>query len=264
MGAETLTQRRQTVRNRVSADEWQIRVDLAAAYRLMARYAMTDLIYNHITARIPGTEHILINSYGMLYEEITASSLFKIDIDGNIALDPGNGYGINYPGYVIHSAVHSGRPDAGCVIHAHMRATMAVSSQKRGLLPLTQTALRFHGRVSYHEYEGPAVDLAERARLIEHLGDNEVMLLRNHGALAVGRSIPDAFNIMYFLEMACRAQIDALAGNQELIYPSAASCSAVERSLRDDPSNKHGAMDGMREWPAMLRQAQRIDPSFAD
>jgi ribulose-5-phosphate 4-epimerase/fuculose-1-phosphate aldolase len=141
---------------------------------------------------------------------------------------------------------------------------MAVSAMKCGLLPITQTALRFYNRVSYHAYEGPAVNLAERARLVEHLGENDVMLLRNHGALAVGRSIADAFNVMYFLEMACRAQIDALAGNQELVFPSVEASEAVKQACRPDPSNKHGTMDGLREWPAMRRLASRLDPSFAE
>ncbi len=189
------------MRDRVSEQEWQTRVDLAACYRLVARYGMTDLIYNHITARVPGEAgHILINPYGFLYTEITASSLYKIDLDGNVVLKPDTHYGVNHAGYVIHSAVHGARHDIACVIHTHSRAGMAVSAMKCGLLPLTQTAMRFHGRVGYHDYEGPAIDLDERQRLVRDLGENDVMMLRNHGILACGRSVAEAFNILYWLE----------------------------------------------------------------
>jgi ribulose-5-phosphate 4-epimerase/fuculose-1-phosphate aldolase len=264
MAVESMTSRTQSIRSRVSMEEWETRVNLAACYRVMAHYEMADLIYNHVSARVPGTEHILINSYGMLYEEVTASSLFKIDLDANIILDPETGYGINYPGYMIHSAVHGARSDAECVIHVHTRATMAVSAMKCGLLPITQTALRFFERTSYHAYEGPTLKDEEKGRMIANLGRNDVMLLHNHGALALGRSIPDAFNIMFFLEMACRAQIDALSGNQEIHYPPRECAEMVSFASSPDPTNKHGVMNGMREWPAMLRLAKRLDPSFAD
>ena len=197
------------IRERVSEAEWEMRVNLAACYRLVARYGMTDLIYNHITARVPDEPgHILINPYGFLYTEITASSLYKIDLDGNVVLKPDTHYGINHAGYVIHSAVHGARHDVECVVHTHSRAGMAVSAMKCGLLPLTQTAMRFYGRVSYHAYEGPAVDLAERERLVRDLGGNDVMMLKNHGLLVCGRSIAEAFNQLYWLEMAYRNRAD--------------------------------------------------------
>jgi ribulose-5-phosphate 4-epimerase/fuculose-1-phosphate aldolase len=203
-----------SVREQVSEAEWDLRVNLAACYRLMPRFGMTDLIYNHITARVPGNEHhILINAYGLLYEEVTASNLYKIDLDGNVILQPDTPYDINYAGFVIHSAVHGARPDAQCVIHTHTRAGCAVAAMQCGLLPVSQHALRFFECMSYHDYEGPALKLDERARLVEHLGDNDVMLLRNHGTLTLGRTIPQAFNTAYFLECACRIQVDAMASS---------------------------------------------------
>src|SRR5262245_32651131 len=196
-----------SIRECVSDTEWRTRVELAACYRLMAIYGMTDLIYNHITARIPGSPgHFLINSFGMLYEEITASSLYTIDIDGNVITRPDNGYEINETGYVIHSAIHAARHDVGCIIHTHTRAGMAVSAMKCGLLPLNQTALRFHGNIAYHDYEGLAMNLDERERLARDLGDRNAMILRNHGLLVCGATISQAINLIYFLEGACRAQ----------------------------------------------------------
>ena len=214
------------VKQQVSADEWQTRVDLAACYRLMARYGMTDMVYNHISARIPGTEHVLINAFGFLYDEITASSLITIDSNGDIVHAPDNahGYQLNEAGVVIHTAVHQGRDDVQCVIHSHTRAGMAVSAMKQGLLPLTQTAMRFYGRCAYHDYEGPAIDRDEQARLIEHLGEHPVMILRNHGLLATGATIAEAFNAHYWLEMACRAQVDAMTSGAELTMPPSDMC----------------------------------------
>src|ERR1700674_3949338 len=155
-----------SIRDDVSAQEWQTRVDLAACYRLIDQYAMSDLIYNHITARIPGTDHLLINLYGLLYKEITASSLVKIDVEGDIIWKPDTDYNINVSGYVIHGAIHKARPDVACVLHTHTRAGMAISAMKGGLLPLSQISIRFVGHVGYHDYEGPAVDLDERKRIV--------------------------------------------------------------------------------------------------
>lgn len=253
-----------SIRDQVSPEEWATRVDLAACYRLMAHYGMTDLIYNHITARVPGAKHhILINAYGLLYEEVTASNLYKIDLDGAVVLKPDTEYGINYPGYVIHSAVHSGRDDAGCVIHTHSRATVAVSAMQEGLLPVSQQALRFYGRTSYHDYEGPAVDLDERRRLVEHLGGNDVMFLRNHGTVAVGRTVPEAFNIIYFLEQSCKIQVDLMAARAQIVLPSSEACEAAAFVMKPEGDDAHGSMDGSREWPAMRRLLDRKDPSYA-
>ena len=210
-----------SIRDEVSAQEWQTRLDLAACYRLVDAYEMSDMTSNHISARVPGSDdHLLINLYGMTYREITASSLVKIDFEGNIIWKPETDYGINRSGYVIHGAIHQARPDIAGVLHTHTRAGMAVSSMACGLLPLTQTAIRFAGRVGYHDYEGPAIELVERERLVRDLGTHNAMILRNHGLLACGATIPQAFNTMYQLELSCRSQVDAMAGRTELIRPN--------------------------------------------
>src|SRR5882724_5945418 len=199
--------------------EWEARVDLAACYRLVDLYGMCDLHLNHISARVPGAEeHFLINPFGMMYEEITASSLIKIDLKGNIIANANPEYSINLPGYVIHSAIHAARPDVGCVLHTHTNAGMAMSTLKCGLLPLTQTAMRW-SRIAYHDFEGVVVDLNEQKRLADNLGDSEVMILRNHGLLAVGTTIGQAFNNIYRLERACQTQLLAMACNAEISMP---------------------------------------------
>src|SRR5437764_15334871 len=208
-----------SVRGAVSAEEWQTRCDLAACYRLVDQYEMTDLIYNHITARIPGTDHLLINLYGLLYKEITASSLVKIDVEGEIIAKPDTDYGINKSGYVIHGAIHKARPEVKCVLHTHTRAGIAVSAMKCGLLPLSQTSVRFVGHVGYHDYEGPAVELDERERIVNDLGPHDALIMRNHGLLTCGATIQQAFNTMYQLELSCRSQVDAMAARTELTMP---------------------------------------------
>lgn len=248
------------MRDHVSEAEWQARVDLAACYRLVAHYGMSDLIYNHITARVPGTEHLLLNAYGFLYSEITASNLVKIDLEGNIVTMPETveNYGINYSGYVIHGAVHEARPDVGCVIHTHSRAGMAVSCMKEGLLPLTQTSLRFYNRVGYHDYQSVAFDLAERESLVADLGRHDVMILRNHGVLACGGNVPEAFNTLYWLENACRLQVDVMRSGAEIVYPSAEISEKTAKILEPNERRRFGNL----EWPAMLRQLDAKDPSF--
>ena len=246
--------------SRYSAAEWQTRVDLAACYRLMAAFGMTDLIYNHITARIPGTDdELLINPYGLMYEEITASSLIRIDIEGNILDNPSQEYGLNAAGYVIHSAVHAARHDVQCVIHTHTRAGMAVSAMQCGLLPLTQTAMRFHG-IGRHPYEGVALRLEERERLVRDLGQRDSLILDNHGLLAVGASIAQAFNTMYWLEMACKAQVDAMHSGTPLLVPSDDIAADTHRLYQPGTRRPFGEM----EWPAMLRYLDRRDPSYRD
>ena len=246
------------VKTSVSESEWQTRVGLAACYRLMPLFGMSDLVYNHITARIPGPdERLLINPYGFMYEEITASSLVTIDLAGNVLFNPHRDYGVNQAGYVIHSAVHAARHDVQCVIHTHSRAGMAVSALKCGLLPLTQSAMRF-GQVAYHDYEGVALDIAEKERLVHDLGDSEVMILRNHGLLSVGSDIPQAFNAMYWLEMACRAQVDAMACNTELNLPAQAVIEKTAHLYKPETRRPYGVM----EWPAMLRYLDRRDASY--
>jgi ribulose-5-phosphate 4-epimerase/fuculose-1-phosphate aldolase len=238
-----------TIRDQVSPEEWQARLDLAACYRLVDAYGMTDLIYNHITLRIPGTEHLLINLYGLLYKEITATSLARIDVEGNIIWKPDTEYGINKSGYVIHGAIHKARPDVAAVIHTHTRAGMAVASMKCGLLPLTQTTMRFVGHLGYHDYEGPAVDLAERERIVADLGPHDALILRNHGLLTCGATIQQAFNTLYQLEMACRAQVDAMAARTELAMPSAEILEKTAHLYQPGTRRPYGVL----EWHAMLR-----------
>jgi len=238
------------IREEVSSQEWQTRVDLAACYRLVDRFEMTDLTYNHITARIPGTEdHLLINLYGLLYKEITASNLVKIDLEGNILSKPDTDYGINKSGYVIHGAIHKARPDIGCVIHTHTRAGMAVAAMKCGLLPLTQTGMRFVGHLGYHDYEGPAIDLDERERLVRDLGQHNAMILRSHGLLTCGPSIAQAFNTLYQLELSCRAQTDAMAARTELCLPPQEVLDRTAHLYQPETRRPYGEL----EWPAMIR-----------
>lgn len=245
--------------------EWEVRVDLAACYRLVDFYGMTDLHLNHISARVPGRdEHFLINPFGMMYEEITASSLIKVDLDGKIIANSNPDYGINLAGYVIHSAIHAARPDVACVLHTHTNAGMAVSSLKCGLLPLTQTALRWD-KIAYHDFEGVAVDVDERERIVEDLGDCEVMILRNHGLLSVGTSIGQAFNSIYRLERACQTQLLAQACNTEISLPSPDSIAKANEQLRAMPSpdaKGRNRPHGTLEWPALKRMLDRRDPSY--
>jgi ribulose-5-phosphate 4-epimerase/fuculose-1-phosphate aldolase len=240
------------IRDDVSAEEWQARVDLAAAYRLVDLCGMTDLIYNHITVRIPGTEHLLINLYGMLYKEITASSLARIDSEGEVIWKPDTDYTINNAGYVIHGAIHKARPDVGCVTHTHTRAGMAVSAMKCGLLPLNQTAIRFHGHIGYHDYEGPAINLDERVRIVQSLGEHEALIMRNHGLLTCGPNVQQAFNTLYQLEMSCRAQVDSMAALTELSIPPADILERTVHLYRPGTRRPYGVL----EWPAMIRRLE--------
>ncbi len=241
-----------TIRDQVSEQEWQARLDLAACYRLVDAYGMTDLIYNHITLRIPGTEHLLINLYGLLYKEITATSLAKIDVEGNIVWKPDTDYGINKSGYVIHGAIHKARPDVAAVIHTHTRAGMAVAAMRCGLLPLNQTAIRFVGHLGMHDYEGPAIDMSERERIVRDLGPHDAMIMRNHGLLTCGATIQQAFNTMYQLEMSCRAQVDAMAARTELTLPSEEVLERTAHLYQPGVRRPYGVL----EWPTMLRLLQ--------
>ncbi|WP_115681674.1 class II aldolase/adducin family protein [Cupriavidus taiwanensis] len=238
------------VRQVVSCEEWEMRVELAACYRLMSLYGITDMIYNHISARIPGTDHLLINAYGYLYSEITASNLITIDMSGEVVLQPENelGYVVNPAGAIIHTSVHKAREDVGCVIHTHTRAGMAVSSLEAGLLPLTQTAMRFEGYVGYHDYEGPVLNRDEEERLQRDLGSNEVLVLRNHGMLVVGPTVPEAFNRCYWLEIACKVQVDAMHMSGNLRLPARELCQMTAKVFHPE-----GRLVGHSAWPAMLR-----------
>jgi ribulose-5-phosphate 4-epimerase/fuculose-1-phosphate aldolase len=241
-----------SVKDQVSPEEWQARVDLAACYRLVDLYDMTYMIYNHITVRVPGTDEFLINLYGLTYKEITASSLAKVDLDGNIVWKPeGTDYGINGAGYVIHSAIHKARHDVDAVIHTHSTAGMAVAAMSCGLLPLTQNAMRFEGHIGYHDYEGPALSMDEQHRLIADLGQNNAMILRNHGLLTAGPSIPEAFNLLYQLETSCRAQVQALsAGIDGVRTPPRDVIDLAAKVFAPSTLRRYGLL----EWPAMLRK----------
>jgi ribulose-5-phosphate 4-epimerase/fuculose-1-phosphate aldolase len=247
-----------SVREQVSAEEWQTRVDLAACYRLVALYGYTEGIANHISARVPGThDQFLINPYGMLYEEIDASSLVKIDCDGNVLFNATD-YGINTAGFVIHSAVHMARHDVECVAHTHTPAGMAVSAMECGLLPLAQTSMRFV-HIAYHDFEGPAVDVDERERLVKDLGDLEAMVLRNHGLLVAGRTIGSAFNALYALERACEVQVMAMAANTKLVMPSKEVLEQTYDRFRPKPTSNRNIN---LAWPALLRKLDRVDTSY--
>lgn len=245
------------VKERVSAEEWDARVNLAACYRLAAQFRMTDLIYTHISARVPGPEHhFLINAFGLLWDEITASTLVKVTLDGEIVDDP-TGYGINQAGYVIHSAVHRARADVACVMHTHTAAGIAVSAQEQGLLPISQHAMRFTGNVGYHDYEGLALELDEQARLVRDLGSHKTMILHNHGLLTCGESVPQTFDLMYYLERACQSQVSAMAGGAKLrLAPQ-----AVAEKVADQFKNLRYKSRQI-EWKAMLRLLDRTDPSY--
>ncbi len=244
------------VREMVSEEEWQIRVDLAAFYRLAAHFGWTDSVYTHISARLPGEEdHFLLNPYGYMFEEVTASSLVKIDTEGRTVMD--TPFEVNGAGFTIHSAVHMARPEVACVAHTHTRAGMAVAAQQSGLLPITQNAMMFYGdHLAYHDYEGIAFDLDERTRLQADLGDRYAMILRNHGLLACGRTIGEAFEILHNLEASCAAQIDAQSGGPLTIpNPEVCTHTADQFWSGNEPF-------GERAWPAMRRLIDRHNPGY--
>ncbi len=244
-----------TAKPNIDQAEWEQRVTLAACYRLVEHFGWTDLIYTHISARVPGEPgHFLLNRFGLLFDEVTASNLIKVDLDGNLIGD--TDAPMHKAGFVIHSAIHGGREDVDCVIHTHSKAGVAVAATKDGLLPISQHAQLFYGRVSYHDYEGLAIDIDERARLIRDLGDNPVMILRNHGLLAVGPSIPLAFSNLFNLQFACETQVLAGAGGAALNIPPS-KVSAHTAKLAVDPEAPFGT-----EWPGLLRMLDRKDASY--
>ena len=258
MTAELKSVKSPSLRDRVGKDEWQARVDLAAAYQLAALFKWTDLIYTHFSARVPGSEDFLINAYGLMFDEITASNLVRIDHHGKVIDDP-TGLGYNAAGFVIHGCVHEARPEINCVIHTHTRSGVAVSAQKCGLLPISQHAMRVYGMLTYHDYEGIALDMDERTRMAADLGKtSKAMILRNHGLLALGETVREAFEVMYYLDCACQIQIDALAGGRVevgLISEQAAT-TAIEQFERPDRSA------AQKDWPALLRLLERKGISY--
>jgi ribulose-5-phosphate 4-epimerase/fuculose-1-phosphate aldolase len=247
----------------MSDAEWSIRQDLAACYRLVAHFGMDDVIYTHISARVPDSDgHFLINPYGMLFREITASSLVKIDLDGNIVDD--TPYPVNPAGFTIHSAVHSARHDAACVLHTHTQAGVAVSSLAGGLQPCNQWSLQFHNRVAYHDYEGIALDLDERSRLIKDLGQSKVMILRNHGLLTAGSSVAEAFILMNNLERACRVQVTIQSMGQPIHPVKDEVADLTARQYEGGDSNRRTG-NIQREWSALLRYLEPPVPgSYRD
>ncbi|SKA11366.1 Ribulose-5-phosphate 4-epimerase/Fuculose-1-phosphate aldolase [Enhydrobacter aerosaccus] len=252
------------LRDEVSPEEWQARIDLAACYRLMDLYGMSDMAANHVSVRVPGEpDAFLINAYGMLYDEITASSLIKIDHEGNILAKPefgaGLDYGINRAGFVIHSAIHRARPEVACVIHTHTWPGMAVSTLACGLLANTQTSMRF-AHISYHDFNGVVLDLGEQESLVRNLGTNNAMILRNHGLLTTGATVAEAFNAIHRLELSCKTQLAAMACNTPLVDVPADVVEATYLNYQPQTRRPFGVM----EWPALLRKLDRIDPSFRD
>jgi len=246
-----------SVKELVSSEEWNLRVDLAAAYRLIADYGMSDLVYTHISARIPGPGHqFLINPYGLLFDEITASSLIRVDHACTKLSD--SPFPVNPAGFTIHSAIHQARDDIGCVLHTHTRAGIAVSCQVAGLMPLSQQATFVLSSLAYHDYEGIALRDDEKPRLQAALGDKQCLILRNHGLLTVGRTVADAFIAMYTLESACRIQVDALSGGQPL---NPIDLAILHRMAEFSRAAAPGA-GSVLAWPALLRKLERMDPGY--
>jgi len=259
MSAVLKSKNSKPVRERVSREEWQARVDLAAAYQLAAIFKWTDLIYTHFSARVPGGEDFLINPYGLMFDEVTASNLVRIDEHGKVIDDPLE-LGYNEAGFVIHGCVHAARPEINCVIHTHTRAGVAVSAMKCGLLPISQHAMRVQQQATYHDYEGIALDMDERARMAKDLGKkSKAMILRNHGLLALGETVREAFEVMYFLDCACQIQVDAMSGGMQNVLQmsqGAADTAAEQFGRLDRPSNH-------KDWPALLRLLDRKGSNYA-
>jgi ribulose-5-phosphate 4-epimerase/fuculose-1-phosphate aldolase len=248
-----------SARDRVTDEEWQTRVDLAAAYRLVAHYDWDDLVFTHISARVPGPEHhFLINPYGMMFDEITASSLVKVDLEGNIVLE--SPFAINPAGFTIHSAVHAVREDAHCVLHLHTDHGVAVAAQKQGLLPISQPAILALASLAYHDYEGLALNEDEKPRLVADLGDKTSMILRNHGLLTVGQTVADAFLAMFILQRACTIQILAQSGGAEMERVG----DPILAGIRAQSEAATKGLGGQLVWPGLLRKLDRIDPAYRE
>ena len=246
-----------SVREKVSAAEWQARVDLAALYRLTALYHWDDLIFTHISARVPGPDHhFLLNPYGMLFDEITASSLVKVDLAGEKAMR--SAYDINPAGFTIHSAIHAAREDAQCVLHLHSLNGIAVSAQKKGVLPISQQSTFVLASLAYHDYEGVALNDDEKPRLVRDLGDKNFLMLRNHGLLTVADNIPDAFLFMYLFEATCTIQIRAQSGSGELVSIDPRIIAGATAMAKKVTKSAGGAL----AWPGLLRKLDRLDPSY--
>jgi ribulose-5-phosphate 4-epimerase/fuculose-1-phosphate aldolase len=248
-----------SVKDQVSAEEWQLRINLAACYRLVAMFGWDDLIFTHISARVPGPEdHFLINAYGLMFEEMTASSMVKVDLDGKVVLE--TPHFVNPAGFTIHSAIHAARQDAGCVLHTHTRAGVAVSAQAGGLMPLSQISLLPYSSLAYHDYEGIALNEDEKPRLVADMGNKNFLILRNHGLLTVGSTIPDAFLYMYALETACQIQLAALSGGVELVQVNGAIVDGIQAQVETVLKGFGGEL----AWPGLLRKLDRRDSSYRE
>lgn len=247
-----------SLQNRVSPEEWQARVDLAAAYRLVALYGWDDLIFTHISVKIPGTEHFLINPYGLMFEEITASSMVKINLAGEKISD--SPYPVNPAGFTIHSCVHEARPDAQCVMHTHSINGVSVSAQKNGVLPLSQQSFFVLSSLAYHDYEGVALLEGEKPRLVRDLGDKRFLMLRNHGLLTVGTSVAEAFLGMYIFEATCMIQVRAQSGGGELVHIPQPILDMAPAQITQVTLGMGGAL----AWPALLRKLDRVNPGYRD
>jgi ribulose-5-phosphate 4-epimerase/fuculose-1-phosphate aldolase len=255
----TATRQTPSIRDTVSPEEWATRVDLAASYRLVARHGWEDLVFTHITARVPDRhDQFLINPYGMFFDEITASSLVKIDLDGNKLDD--SPFPVNPAGFVIHSAIHAARADARCVLHTHTLNGVAVSTQRAGLLPISQHSLSVLSSLGYHDFEGPALRDDEKPRLVADLGDKTSLILRNHGLLTVGETVAEAFVAMYYLETSCAIQVRAQSGGGELI--SLPKEIIESGSAQVSAATGRAGGRGQLVWPGLLRRLDRLDPSF--
>ncbi len=250
--------RHESLQGRVSPEEWKMRVDLAAAYRLVALYGWDDLVFTHLTARVPGPEHhFLINPYGMTFDEITASSLVKVSLDGQKVMD--SPFEINPAGFVIHSCIHAAREDALCVMHTHSLNGVAVSAQRDGVLAISQQSLFVLASLAYHDYEGLALRDAEKPRLVADLGSKNFLMLRNHGLLTCASTVADAFLFMYLFEAACMIQVRALAGNRELI-PIA---KPILDGIQEAAAKVTRGLGGGLAWPGLLRKLDRKNPGYA-
>jgi ribulose-5-phosphate 4-epimerase/fuculose-1-phosphate aldolase len=248
-----------SIRDKVSPEEWAVRVDLAASYRLVAHYGWEDLVFTHITARVPGSEdQFLINPYGMFFDEITASSLVKIDLQGNKVAD--SPFPVNPAGFVIHSAIHAARHDAKCVLHTHTLNGVAVSTQRAGLLPISQHSMSVLASLGYHDFEGPALHDDEKPRLVADLGHHSHLILRNHGLLTVGETVADAFVAMYYLETSCAIQVRAQSGGGELIAVPKEIIESGDAQV--SAATRRAGGRGKLVWPGLLRRLDRLDPSY--
>jgi len=248
-----------SVKDQVSAEEWQLRINLAACYRLVAMFGWDDLIFTHISARVPGPEdHFLINAYGLMFEEMTASSMVKVDLDGKVVLE--TPHFVNPAGFTIHSAIHAAREDAGCVLHTHTRAGVAVSAQAGGLMPLSQISLLPYSSLAYHDYEGIALNEDEKPRLVADMGNKNFLILRNHGLLTAASTIPDAFLYMYALETACQIQLAALSGGVELVQVNGAIVDGIQAQVETVLKGFGGEL----AWPGLLRKLDRRDSSYRE